>query len=502
VKSEEESDLSTFARMVAIALVVGCGEVVPSDEDAQISRDAQSASDAHAPRRDASVFSNGDPGCGLEHAAFCDPFDAPSDLAGRAGELDPRRWSAARNAPQGLTGDGRSLAVGLATLPTCRDGLPARVLPDRDTLVCEGNEGVQSRHLLAAVAAQNYGQNSYRIRQPFDFEGRTGRIVFDAEAYMLCAGLGWISVEVTQDPSPAPSFGIFVNDEGGAIPRNAIEVQLMHGCAGWVEGPAIAVRGVHVFREHENTMIEPPQPTCLATEQGHLNHFEIALSQDRIEVYGTPASPDGLSFEVPQLIFAADVDLPFTRGYVHITTHNHATIKYSDGMGADDCTDVLHDAWSARWDNVGFDGPVIASYREHEVPDARAIDGDAMNLAYVLPASVTIPSVDPRDATRARLALNAYYEGAGGLPGTALLYRLNGRSWQRHALTEAEITALTQPIRNGEHANGNNGSIGQTLEVPVKDLIEGDNALELAVEGYDGALPVAVYNIDLVLATP
>ena len=35
---------------------------------------------------------------------------------------------------------------------------------------------------MTAVAMQNYGVNSYMIRQPFDFAGRTGKIVFDVDA--------------------------------------------------------------------------------------------------------------------------------------------------------------------------------------------------------------------------------------------------------------------------------------------------------------------------------
>src|SRR5688572_30977212 len=53
----------------------------------------------------------GDPGCGLESAAFCDTFDERSGVRGRAGELDPRLWSVTRGQPQLPTGDGMAYTI-------------------------------------------------------------------------------------------------------------------------------------------------------------------------------------------------------------------------------------------------------------------------------------------------------------------------------------------------------------------------------------------------------
>ena len=43
---------------------------------------------------------------------------------------------------------------------------------------------------------------------------------------------------------------------------------------------------------------------------------------------------------------------------MHVSARNHATIKY--GFGPDG---VYH------WDNIGFDGPVVAGGRAYEIPD-------------------------------------------------------------------------------------------------------------------------------------
>jgi hypothetical protein len=107
--------------------------------------------------------------CGLAQPAFCEPFDRPHASRGRMGELDPARWSAGRVQPNLPSGAGRAMPIGAATLPACRSGRTAKGFPDQATLICPKAAGIASSHLL--VAAQNYGQNSYRIRQPFDFAG-------------------------------------------------------------------------------------------------------------------------------------------------------------------------------------------------------------------------------------------------------------------------------------------------------------------------------------------
>src|SRR5690242_17580863 len=58
----------------------------------------------------------GGPGCGFESAAFCDTFDQPSAMRGRAGDLDVTYWSAARGNPQLPTGNGQAIAAGPATV--------------------------------------------------------------------------------------------------------------------------------------------------------------------------------------------------------------------------------------------------------------------------------------------------------------------------------------------------------------------------------------------------
>jgi hypothetical protein len=448
----------------------------------------------------------GAPGCGLPAAAFCDTFDAPAAQHGRAGELDPKYWSGGRLAPQFPSGNGAAIGIGPGMLPSCRAGLPAQVFPDQDALICDASSNIADKHLLVVAAAQNYGQNSYRIRQPFDFAGRTGKIVFDAEGYVANALLGWISLELTEDPVDAPSFAVgpdgVNNDEGSQLPRNGFEVQFQSTCAGVAQpgSPEFGVRFIDVFKNYASTTFEAPQPSCVSAAQGKLNHFEIRVSQQKIEVYASPVSSDGKTFGALELLQSADVALPFTRGYVQITTHNHATIKYSEGNSLT--------AWTARWNNVGFDGPVLSNWREYEIPDSLVAGTDSwnrmgpiVNVGYRLADAADAPKdkltfkgVDLSDVTGARLSLSAWYLPSQGDPTKyGLKYRFNGKAWHERTLDAGESSQLT-----GSHTQG---QIIQVFDVAVADLVLGDNTLEMLSINAPQNYPPVVANIDLVLAT-
>jgi hypothetical protein len=354
------------------------------------------------------TYPPGPPGCGLAQAAFCDTFDRSAGAVTRAGELDPKKWSAARFCDMGPEADDQAVTVGPATMPACRGDLHGTVFPNHDAVICDATNEIHNNHLLVLAAAQNYGQNSYRIRQPFDFADRTGTIVFDAQGYNV--GLqGWISLEVTQDPAPAPSFTLQENYENGSIPRNGVEIQFNYICG----GENVGIYHLLVYKDyHQDLALDEPK-VCVPAAVGKLNHFEVKLSKSRIEVYATPPSNDGVTFGNAVLLGAKDIDLPFTRGYVHVTTHNHASMKYSNGA---------RDSWAARWDNVGFDGPAITSgWREYEALDSLSRAAAGVNVGWRLakdtdgPAQqIEIKGVDVTGATRARLALqNWSYHPAG-----------------------------------------------------------------------------------------
>ena len=391
----------------------------------------------------------------------------------------------------GPSGDGEAVGIGPARVPACRAGLPEQVFPSDDALVCDGNAQIQSNHLLMLVAAQNYGQNSYRIRQPFDFAERTGKVVFDAEGYNVGL-LGWISLELTEEPTPAPSFTLEQNFENGSIPENGFEVQFSHNCG----GDKVGIGQFLVYRDFSQSSLLENDGACVDAAAGKLNHFELEIAADRVEVYATAASEDGVTFGERVLLAGFDVDLSFSRGYVHVTAHNHATLKYSDDKV---------DAWQARWDNVGFDGPAITSgWREYEALDSLFVsDNGKVNVGWRIADEVDGPAqqieihgVDLADAESARIALqNWSLHFAGDTPPAdfALNYRLNGNAWHARPLTASELQMMADLP--------NAGTRSLMLDVEVEELVAGTNTLELTTTNAAQSYPPVALNIDLILRT-
>ena len=152
------------------------------------------------------VSVSGAPGCDVVSPAFCDTFDqGPAPVRGRGGDLNPATWSTARLAPSDFSGSVAN-PVRSAPIPPCKASFPqSSVFPPDDTLICDPS-GNRSAQLMTAIAIQNYGNNSYMIRQPFDFQGRTGKIVFDVDAASAGNTSAWVAIDITQDPIPAPTF--------------------------------------------------------------------------------------------------------------------------------------------------------------------------------------------------------------------------------------------------------------------------------------------------------
>jgi hypothetical protein len=399
--------------------------------------------------------------------------------------------------------DGVANPVPIAPVPQCRAGITqSSVYPPDDTLICDPS-GTQSQQLMTAVVIQNYGVNSYMPRQPFDFAGRTGKIVFDVDAVSQFIG-GFVEIELTDDPSPATTFREVQNYEVGPAPRNALSIRFAEVCGSTTAAP----HNVMVYNNYVGTVITPTlENVCVQTNRGSLNHFEFQISQTHVDVYGSD-----FSSSTTTLLYSADFNLPFTRGYVHFNARNHATVKYGFGPDA-----VFH------WDNIGFDGPVLATPRAYEIPDNTTMTnndlldiqfngGPARNLGYLLldettgkPAGIydpvnkidalTFQNVNIPGATSATLTMNAFFNAAGHPADTSwgVSYRFNGGAWRTRNLTAGDLSSINAI------AGAPWGELSMLINVPVTDLVQGTNTMELLPLNAPMDYPPVVTNIDLLV---
>ncbi len=458
------------------------------------------------------------PGCNLSSAAFCDTFDeGPTSTPGREGDLDSAKWSVAHLAPSDISGAGGAVAnpVRTAPVPSCKASFSSNsVFPPNDTMICDAS-GTRSAQLLTAVAAQNYGVNSYMIRQPFDFAGRTGKIDFDVDdgvGYQLLGG--YPEINITEDPVPAPTFQEFQNFETGPVPRNAIIVKF--GVGGTCSPTQASAVNVMVYNDYAPTIL-PSSSTvgCVNISQGAMNHYEIQLSQTSITIYGTDYSTDsGKTFGSTHKLYSAAINLPFSRGYVHIGARNHATLKYGYGPDA-----VFH------WDNIGFDGPAIKNTVSYEIPDNTTMgtysfynSATIMNLGYQLqdgtsggkaagiydPVNKLPPlqfnNVNTSGMSSALLSFNGFFNVPQFTADTTWgwKYRFNGGAWITRNLTALEVTAINSTLAVG--GAGSVGNISVLINVPIGNLVNGTNTFEILPVNAPMNYPPVIANIDLTLA--
>ncbi|HEY5372161.1 MAG TPA: hypothetical protein VIK01_00680 [Polyangiaceae bacterium] len=523
----------------AIALLVGCGSSSKSSGQGPAAGGAGAAPFEHP---DVPSAYTPQPGtCGFDAPAFCDTFEGgPAVPASRSGELDAASWSVVRGMPYNSASFDDAFRIGPALIGQCRAELSnTRVLPDSDVLVCDPIPTIPSRHVLATAAAQNYGLATYRIRQPFDFGGRTGTIKFDMDLTNNSLG-GWPALIIAQDPSPAPSFDW---QERGSGPRNGVEIEFD---GGWCNTPHTLETSVYMFKDYLQTAniasFDCATPHAL-TAPDSLNHVEVYLTQKHVEVWTSDASPDGSTFPNLHLLWSGDLDLPFTRGYVSFALRNHATQKYWLGSAA-----------SVRWDNVGFDGPLVSGFHEYSAPDSLTTyqglsgcmmsgsacqwegdvipkfpddagrvqcaqttcmyDGEGRNVGYAVPnvtedappVALNFSAVTLADATRARLILAADYPwfpwNGVNFPPTHLIlrFRVNGGAWHDRNVTEVEANAFMDFNPDLGGAGASSGLLNQAIDLALGELRDGDNLIELQASGtWTGSYRLSVTGADLVL---
>jgi hypothetical protein len=243
-------------------------------------------------------------------------------------------------------------------------------------------------------------------KQPFDFNGRTGRVTFDVSADSDGSHGAWPEFVITDKPVP----GVRRSISGGTPQSAANSIGFsLDGCSA---GPGGSTGVGTIFVTKNNVYSEPAFTGTGCVSKGSLsalNHFEVRLSQNRIEVWGTnPASST-----LKQLAVADNLGLTFTKGLVWLDD-----VHYNARKSVEPCECGTQFNHTFAWDNLGFDGP--KTYRdlgydvpEPNVPGGVTFAGDTTRRIGFSIGSVPVPLLVPgvhsvQTPTGALVVFNTY----------------------------------------------------------------------------------------------
>jgi len=413
--------------------------------------------------------------CGMDHPAFCEDFETP-DPGGRSGDLDEKRWSFARW--------GHETRMHFVRVPASTDskavqpavfcGKPfSGLLPGKDIVACDGTgvDGLTSRQLNEVYDDQgDFAINSNRIRQLFYFTDRTGTIQFDVDAKVNPCNLGhgwWVELWITADPAPIP-----YHEAPGVIayPRNGLAI-MFQGLNNCPQGrSATEVNGVFVSKDFK-ILHDPPgwelqhdsdSARCFKTADQKMNRIKVLLNKDQAEIW---ASDYDDPMNMHRIAIAPNLDLPFTRGYIHLQ-HSQYNARKDLCQDGGEPTGIQ----TYRWDNVAFDGPSYVTPRGYGVddntePDIDGVGGQMYGWRITDKdwLKLKVKDVDLKDATSATIDYSLLLPA-----GRTLQYRVNGGP--THAFAIPALLGSVDNAREGLRAFSN--------DIPVSELVAGENTIE------------------------
>ena len=332
------------------------------------------------------------PGCQLRtappgtQAALCQTFDGPAFPAtsGRSPALPPL-WGVSRMFGNSNSGQGYYNAAIPTPLNAC--GTTINVVEPNDVAVCNG--------MLVDAVTDGVGVDNGTVtdlamypKQPFDFAGRTGTISFDVSDDSHGNHRAWPELWVADGPEPAP-FAHFSSLQ--TVPKDGFGIRFA-GCgqSGAVTGVDSAVVINNYVSNDSFAGDFPNGPIQVATNGcvtqssgvGNMNHIEVRVSTNEIDVYATNAGDPGGTLH--RISTITGINLTLTRGIVWLEDAHYNGNK--DGI--DQGTHTF------SWDNLAFDGPVLPRDLAFDAPDNNTPAPNGWpNMGYPMPANVTVPNV-------------------------------------------------------------------------------------------------------------
>jgi len=416
--------------------------------------------------------------CGLNQTALCETFDQPAGIGNRSGQLNGTLWGVSRAIGGSGTNFGQQEYNAWSPTQMQACGGTTTVQPDNDVIICNGQvrEAVNDNDDVITLAMY--------AKQPFDFAGRTGIVAFDVSNDTLGTHTEWPEFWLTDQPVPTPftHFGSWL-----AAPRNGLGLRfaaatqpfqgynIAPACPNdqferWSMDSAVVSRNYVIDDQANGGAIHSQMLDCVigSSGPGNMNHVELHISQNQIDAYATDA---GTTAPLKHIAVVQNANLTFTRGLVWLEDVHYNAAKFGG--------QTQH---TFSWDNMGFDGPVLARDLAFDAPDALTpVAGypGKINLGYSsLPGNgpqLTVPNVTGiQNAAAGLLTFNFFHYDA---PST-ITYVVNGHShsvaWPYPDQSFLSWRTLAVPVPLSEVVAGNNTvsiTSDQQLVVANVDLV-------------------------------
>lgn len=428
-------------------------------------------------------------------AIFQDNFNTKNPgIPSRTGDLDPNVWGVSRATGEVNFGQGQYNNWASTLLQKC-DGTTLRVLPPNDIIICNGQLRQASNDNLSGI----FDLGTVTVlamypKQPFDFEGRTGTVAFDISNDTNGPHAVWPEFWVTNLPVPTP-FNHF--DSWQALPQHGFGIRFAAGCAPndlgmcpntnnldkkrWTVDSAVVVRN-YVMDDTNGlggvrTNMKVKQLDCVIASpgpNGPLNHVELRISQNQIDVYATDAGVAPTPATLKHIAVVTDANLSFTRGLIWLQD-----VHYN----ADKGVAPSQREHTFTWDNVEFDGPF--TYRDFSYD---ALDNNSPGPN----GSVNLGKLSYKSQISSWDVLN--------MPSNpkAAAVRVLFNFWHGDKISNINITVNGHPHTWAWPYPDSNVGTWRTnaITIPLSDLVVGTNVVTVSTP--DAAIVVANVNIVLV----
>lgn len=439
--------------------------------------------------------------------AFCETFDQPSTPFNRSGQLDGLVWGVSRY----ITAPGWDRPWPYPTTQLDRCGTIVTVNPPDNVQICNGQLREASNDAGAVSAQAMYP------KQQFDFSGRVGTVAFDVSNDTAGGHAAWPEFWMSDQPVPVPfnhfgswtpvpanGFGVRFDanaevGSGGICPNgdNLDKVRFTVSSAvivrDWLIEDENALGGSMCMDEYgvncRRTGMKVTVKRCVIASDGpngKMNHIELKISQNQIDVYATDA---GTTAPLHLIATITNANLTLLRGFIWLEDAH-----YNASKGAEQRPKQTQHTFA--WDNVAFDGPLVARERTFDVLEAGVPFGagilennvpgvylgwHAHNFnGMVQPVNLTtipIPAADLVAARTGALLFNFSYRDA---PPNTITYKINGHT---------HVAAWPFPDRQ----NGSARAI--SLPVPLTELVMSPNQISIYPD--QGNMEIANVNISL-----